>query len=379
MKYFLLNFTIRLTCLFPIITFCIDNGLNRFLFAAIFFLVLVIFLVSVHFRYCFCGIIALIGILYSYIYTENFTQYYENIGLMFYYPFFLLYTSALILNRNILYKVILNGQRFFFFIVYLFLFLVILSSFFSSSYFYKEAGTLFFGGFVGDTFRAAPASLFIHSLVVILGTLKKKRFILYHIVLFIVYLFGSSRTYLFLGVILLMIHFLIFYSYKKFLFFGGIGFFCVLSFIFCFEIQLPIINKILYTFEYDDKHSFLFYLSSSRTTIWSTILSCWWELTSSMDKFLGCGIFFSLNSYYGLWSHNDFIEILVSFGVTGLLFYLCLNFILLSQVPNIVIKFLLFLLWFFNAMFNMYYTYMCCLLSFPIIVIFFTKYNHRGL
>lgn len=75
-----------------------------------------------------------------------------------------------------------------------------------------------------------------------------------------------------------------------------------------------------------------------------------------------------------LWAHNDFLNILITYGVIGLTLYLivCMSAVyVLARRLNLSKSMVavLFLVWLFNAIFNMFYTYMCAFLSFPIVAI----------
>lgn len=74
-----------------------------------------------------------------------------------------------------------------------------------------------------------------------------------------------------------------------------------------------------------------------------------------------------------IWGHNDFINILLTYGYIGVYIYLY-TFISMSKhilkkgkVSKIIIYGYYFI-WLFNAMFNMVYTYICATFALPYIM-----------
>ena len=75
-----------------------------------------------------------------------------------------------------------------------------------------------------------------------------------------------------------------------------------------------------------------------------------------------------------LWAHNDFIQLLGDYGIFGLIIYFYMfKYLIKSMIgdtKNIKkIMGILLLMWIFNAFFNMFYTYFCATLSFPIFLL----------
>ena len=139
-----------------------------------------------------------------------------------------------------------------------------------------------------------------------------------------------------------------------------------------------------------DKFTAVTYTSNSYFDFWGTITSgrsIFWK--ADLEAFCNSGVFHKifgngLNLVYKInekafggfvWAHNDFIQCLISHGVLGLGLYL---YIILSQLSQLkknpygkklyIPIVCCFFVWFFNAMFNMFYTYFCSVLSLPFLV-----------
>ena len=97
-----------------------------------------------------------------------------------------------------------------------------------------------------------------------------------------------------------------------------------------------------------------------------------------INKFFGSSINFTYK-ITGLWAHNDFIEIVCSFGIVGVLQYVfAMNSLIRkswsgSRIP-LAIKFSVVLVWLFNAFFNMHYVYFCAMLCYPFLTITIGSY-----
>lgn len=132
--------------------------------------------------------------------------------------------------------------------------------------------------------------------------------------------------------------------------------------------SIPIVNKFIYGIETND-------LSSSRSLIWSTIMDYRKNNFGILDNVFGKGFGTSIKitgSYlYGaLWSHNDFIEVLVSTGIIGMGFYINSYFKIYRQTRSLWIVAILIFMAFFNGLF----IYSKFILSIPILILGFSKY-----
>ena len=131
-------------------------------------------------------------------------------------------------------------------------------------------------------------------------------------------------------------------------------------------------EKIAYTLDESNYGDFWFRITSSRSVIWSKIINGFNEL-NIFEKIFGAGFGFS-NSVAMHYSHNDFIEIIVTHGYIGIILYMISIILLIKilfknkKIPFIIL-FLCIFIWFFNAFFNMFYSYICVSLSYPFLLI----------
>ncbi|EOU1888150.1 hypothetical protein GZ977_000098 [Clostridium perfringens] len=135
--------------------------------------------------------------------------------------------------------------------------------------------------------------------------------------------------------------------------------------------NLPIISKFIRGEEIGN-------MTSSRDFIWQSIMDSGYKNFSFWRKIFGegFGISFRINQmFFGepLWSHNDIYEILVSFGLVGLIIY-AYNFFkafLLtdSKISIIVVCLVLF----FNGIYT-YYMFVCAI---PIFILSISELSKK--
>ena len=134
-------------------------------------------------------------------------------------------------------------------------------------------------------------------------------------------------------------------------------------------VNTSLYQKILFTLDDSQYGDFWFRVTSGRSEFWENDLIAWSNV-SVIKKVFGAGLDFT-HEVSNLWAHNDFIEILCANGVVGLFIYVVvmLKSILKEMKRSYMLTFFVFIAWFFNAFFNMHYTYFCCVLGFPFILI----------
>lgn len=251
-------------------------------------------------------------------------------------------------------------------VIFIWLFLVLFSFLFNSSY-YSEWGTdLYFKSFADNAFRFAGTGLFVTVLICLYSKISnnKKILILNGFTLYFVAQSGS-RTYLLLLLLFIMFYFFENVNKKAILFIFPIiciGGFVLLS-------NSNIVNKINYV-SYSGKvnnKSILATVTSGRTDFWLIDIQAYNEL-NIFNKFVGNGITYSIqvNSEkynFSIQAHNDYLNILLGYGILGLISYLGLFIHFIKNLKNnfkikkiALIYFLV--LYFFNAFFNgvLYYT-----------------------
>lgn len=376
--YFRMLLLFLITTLFQ--SFSLFSGINKILFAFT-FIIQVYLLIKSKFTVIdvFVFMLLILNYLYAIIQT-NFPLY--NLNDLFYFGFWVIFSIYISSRRELLIEYLKRDEKYVITIIKIWTGLVFISIFLPSSYPKFWGGKGYFASFTGSVFRLAPTAVMIMSLVLIcMEIYKRKRAIVYTIIPMFCFYMGGSRTYLGVGLLLFMI---IWYLYcpKKSVFYITV-------------IPLIIVAALLISYSaVGDKIEATTYTKASYLDSWGTVTSgrsVFWkadieafELQPIAKKLLGSGFNFvyevnikAVNSE--IWAHNDFINILLNFGFLGLLLYLYGVHSMKSRmlknclkIPNILLN-LFFFIWFINAMFNMFYTYFCSMISFPFIAIGFSN------
>lgn len=368
LRFRIVDLYMGLICFYPITTVLIDGTIiNKLMFAAM--IVLQVYM------YIRAGMkrktVMLLGwMVQQYIFVIYHTDFpLINANLLFYYPFFMMYTSFLIDNKDTVIKWLKEHRNYIHGIVMIWSVIVGISIFVPGCYYVKEGGASYFGSWTSDIFRLGPSVMFIQILVIVLQVLhKQKGALAYMIIPMYCVLMGSSRTYLVISGLLLVICWYI-SSKKKSRFWltllpvAGI-FLMVLA-------NASIGDKILFTLDDSRYGDFWFRITSSRSVLWATSLGAWDQLPV-LNKVLGCDINLT-HRVTDRWAHNDFIEILCSFGIVGVIQYIAaMSGMLKNSWKDICLsgflKAAVIMVWLFNAFFNMHYVYFCAMLSFPFLV-----------
>lgn len=372
------NIYFRVICLFPIFTVITEEGIvNKILFGTV---ILLHFLMLFSFPVKKRTVLHLGILLFSYLYTLfQTTMPILNINLLFYYPFFVLYTLFIFENTHYVEKWFICNRNYVLSVIVIWTVLVGISVFIPSCYYYKEAGARYFGSYVGTIFRLGPAAFFIQALVLTsMIFYKQKGYIFFMLLPMYCYFMGSSRTYLLIGVCLFVVSWYIFGVSKKVFYLTIIPLMIIGVFI---TTKSSMMDKILFSLDNRNYGNFWFRFSSSRNVIWVSCLNAWKE-QPVFNKIFGSGIDFSIKTV-GLWAHNDFIELLGSFGLAGVCqyLYLIVKFIkdknIITKKTPWIVRVCITFSWFMNAFLNMHYTYFCCTLSFPFIVVAYKYYCYK--
>lgn len=295
-----------------------------------------------------------------------------NINETIYFIYLIIFTVFLVNIKNHVIDFMKRNTKYLKNICFIWCALVVFSVIFPFSY---DMGV--FVSFAESTFRLSPSAIFIMALSsVLIATEKKKQYICYSIIPWLAILFGASRTYLVLGIAMLMLNLSMIYKNKK-------------TYLLIVVIMLLIGGLIVVNTSMGDKFTSsiteqeyldeLGVFSSGRSNFWVKDLDAF-NKQNFKNRMFGCGFNFIriVNGAIpgtdkdGIWAHNDFIQIVITHGYVGLLVYLInmrtmFSRILTKRIP-ILIAFLLVLIWFFNAMFNMYYTYICSMIALPIVM-----------
>lgn len=140
-----------------------------------------------------------------------------------------------------------------------------------------------------------------------------------------------------------------------------------------------IAQKIAYTKSDAQYGDFWYRITSSRSFLWATIIEHFNRLPL-WNKIIGGGYNFS-RDFLGHYAHNDFIEILATHGYSGVLLYLYSIIQLFKNYfenhPRKILVVSAITIWLFNAMFNMFYYYICAALSFPFLLFAIDWYSNE--
>lgn len=296
-----------------------------------------------------------------------------NINMMFYFPFFFIYTIFVLETYESILMFLKENRRFILGVIRVWTILVAISIPMSSSYIHEWGKGTYFVSYTSSPFRLCQAALFIMILVTWLTANENtKRYLVYDITPLFCMFMGGSRTYLGVGTIVLLINWYLVLKNKR-------HFYCSL-------IPLALIFiVILQNTSMQDKINATSYTSASYFDFWGTVTngrSIFWKsmLTAYLDsnfttKLFGGGFSFTINAGEH-WAHNDYIEILCTYGIVGIGIYLYCMIKLIkdllsfsnNKIPNMVII-LLIMVWCINAFFNMFYTYFCAIASFPFLLL----------
>ena len=370
------NFYFSIACILPISTMF----QSYFSYVNI-FLVCLMILTQFYFylkhgisrKSAFFVLAAILFLLYPFLLTDGSLLVFNHI---FYFPVFLLYLSFVFTNKEMLILFVKKRQKFIKNINFLWISLIFLSAFFKSSWDNSN-----FISFYGSIFRLGPGALMIEGLIACCLTYKKnKAFIPVLILIVTLFFLGNSRTYFAIGIVAFLFCIYIFIGNKRQFFVS----FIILSIIGLFVFfNSPIYQKLISSTT-NGYYSGIDQFSSSRSVFWKADLEGFWE-SPFFNKIFGDGYNFvyltnfrTVKAY--IWAHNDFIQIVCTYGFIGLLFYFLTFFSIFSSFITRKVNIYLFLsvlfIFFFNAFFNMLFTYFCSMLSIPFFI--FALSNFKG-
>ena len=369
-------------CLFPISTIIFDESfVNKLIFGCLLALqIFIFFLYPV--KKSTLWALALLAT--SYVFSLSCTKFpLYNINLLIYFPFCLMYCYFMNDHHGSVIDWFYRNTYFVNAIVILWSGIVGISIFLPSCYHVREGGSLYFGSFCGSIFRLGPSAVFIQTLVILEQILYRKKYaIIYMVIPMYCFFMGSSRTYFVVGFCLFIISWFVFC--RRRIVFWSTAIWLLLGLLLLVGTS-ALGDKIAHTLDDTQYGDFWFRITSSRSVIWSENMQAWNE-ANTINKLFGSGFGFSYRTT-GHWAHNDFIEILCSSGIFGLLLYICSVCDLISKGCDkvhmpIYIKLCVFMTWFFNAFFNMFYVYFCAMLCYPFLLqvmkIYFSQVNIEG-
>lgn len=233
-------------------------------------------------------------------------------------------------------------------------------------YKYGWGGGRYFTSFTTDSFEIAPVAMFMLALNILLFSFDKNRVkaLTYSAVPLACVFAAGTRTYL----IVVMLEFILL---LRMIIEKPIAFWVALAGVLlaCFYIAAAtnIGQKFESAmFETTDVNVFLEVFTNGRSEFWQVDLKAF--LSSDwFTKLFGHGFSYvyelNLNAIgMRLYAHNDFLNVLLNFGIIGLLVYLASFFPIMSCMKRIGgvswgLCGLFFVMWLFNAFFNMIYVY----------------------
>lgn len=370
--------------LFPITTLFsyYFDAINKVLFAIIF--LILIYMVYRRIKKSVVAAVFILMIVYIYTIVKTGTIPY-NINELFYFPFMILY--LIYSNDHIaeLKKYFIKDKKYISCIVNIWTILVLVSFAMPSSYTVEWGGASYFGSYCRTVWRLAPTCVFVMAVSIIgINLYKNKKYFVYSIVPFIAILAGGSRTYVMVAFCLILIAWYCVLNSKKNFVLTCIPFLLIILFI---MLNSSVMNKFSAT-TYSSSSYFDLWgtITSGRSIFWAADIESFFK-SSIITKLFGQGF----NSVYEInykafggkvWAHNDFIQCLISHGLIGLMLYLLVMFRIFRNLKknntNILICILVIMIWLFNAMFNMFYTYFCSILSFPMLVLGIVAMQKKG-
>lgn len=364
--------------LFPISTLFQGyfHAINQLLFALLSILLVLLFAKKMKKKSFYAIVLMTIDYIYSVIVTSGNL---DNLNDMFYFPFvivFLLYMSE---NQARLETFLRRNQRAVHFVLNTWTILVFISLFLPSSYTIEWGGTTYFGSYCKTIFRLAPTCIFIMTLsFCAMSFYRNRRYFFYTLLPIASIYMGGSRTYLLVGMTLFMVIWYYFVPSRKMFFLSAAPLIGILIFLISISAMA---DKISATYSSSDSLSHLLAsISSGRTIFWLAEVKAFFT-SGVIGKLFGHGFnyVYDVNQQAvntRIWAHNDFLQILLSNGLIGLSLYLFsikeifrgLGLKSVKGVEKFVPLVGCFMVWFVNAMLNMFLSYFCSVLALPFLV-----------
>lgn len=244
-------------------------------------------------------------------------------------------------------------------------FIVIVSAFFPSSYEHTWGEGSYFISFSNTSFELAPAASLIFALVIFCyacdGNARKA--VLLSAVPVVCSFASGSRTYLVvIALEVLILAMMIIKSRLAFIAFIVIALIAGIGLLSMTNIWTKFANAFQYS---NDSSSFWSVFTSGRDAFWRADMDAFGK-GGMVNQLFGYGFSFVYEvneSYFGnrIYAHNDFINILLTFGWAGLIPYFfafgkCV--LMFGRQMERGFLFSILAIWLFNAVFNMTYVYM---------------------
>jgi hypothetical protein len=356
--------------------------ISKAMFAAVFLLFIISFFVD---RITNLTLVLFIITVISSCFTFAYTGKAFNFNSLLYFPFWMCFFLYLKNNYFTIMNLLSENLKWLKNVLVFWNVLVFVSLFFPGNY-RGHWGTSYFMSFSNAEHRFASSCMlvFVFSWFLVQQT-KKKKDAMYGILPLLGVLLSGARVYLGVAFILIVSIYYILCKSKKRFYFTIIPI-CLLAIIII--LISPVGYKFVLTFQGNGYYGYWATLTSGRSMFWIDDLKAFWQL-DWWHKFVGNGANFvyEVNEAGGngkIWAHNDLINLLLSNGIIGTCLYLVvfLNFTgsLMKKKYNIptILVWSFYGIWFFNAMTNMVYSYLCTVIAIPFILYSLCHFMRRG-
>lgn len=313
-----------------------------------------------------CGELSVIALLLS-----NGT--YLRLQDVFFFPLFVLYCLYWA-NRSAEFETVLKKNLDFGrFGVVLWFFLVVISMPFPTSFVHEALNTVFFRSFSSDAFRLASSCILIMVLLHILAYYKNTAIFLLEAIPMLVIFSAGTRVYLLVGAGFFFLSLYLLCKNKQIFWMSLIPIILIMT---VAVLNSSIVDKftLVALSQQSFYGNFLDAFTSGRTVFWGLELDAFGELPL-WKQLIGNGLSFAyevtgIRYVRSIWSHNDFVHMLMSYGWIGLgLYFFCFFRIAARFRKTYSLKWLPWIgavgLCMGNAFINGYYFYSAAMLATP--------------
>lgn len=299
----------------------------------------------------------------------------DNPNVPMYYAFWFIYSLTILNDIDGWKETIIENRVFVMFFTKLWCIVIGICMFLPMCYRYN-AGSRGFVGFTGVEVasggnRLCPVALLMLTMIYLcVNIYKEKEMMFFSIPCIYTFFMGGSRTYFAVGCALAVLLLYDFFPKKRYFYMSIIPIAMIgMSLVSISTMGSRIEGN---TWTKDSYGDFWYVLTSGRSVFWVKMLTAF-SNQNLFHKLLGNGHNFTILTG-GHWAHNDYIEILCTYGVVGLICYLkavfnVFNRILHKANVTVIAWVISIFIWAFNAFFNMFYTYLCAELALPFMLL----------
>ena len=299
----------------------------------------------------------------------------DNPNVPMYYAFWFIYSLTILNDIDGWKETIIENRVFVMFFTKLWC--IVIGIFMFLPMWYRDNdGSRGFVGFTGVEVasggnRLCPVALLMLTMIYLcVNIYKEKEMMFFSIPCIYTFFMGGSRTYFAVGCALAVLLLYDFFPKKRYFYMSIIPIAMIgMSLVSISTMGSRIEGN---TWTKDSYGDFWYVLTSGRSVFWVKMLTAF-SNQNLFHKLLGNGHNFTILTG-GHWAHNDYIEILCTYGVVGLICYLkavfnVFNRILHKANVTVIAWVISIFIWAFNAFFNMFYTYLCAELALPFMLL----------